>query len=58
MSSGSVCEKKLQTWEVVRLPATFLGRVKAPDEQAALKVAIEQFKISPGDQWRLVVRPC
>jgi hypothetical protein len=51
-------KKKLRTWRVIRLPAAFIGLVEAPDEQTALKVAIEQFKISPGDQWRLVVRPC
>ena len=53
-----VRKKKLRTWRVIRLPAAFIGLVEAPDEQTALKVAIEQFKISPGDQWRLVVRPC
>jgi hypothetical protein len=50
--------KKKRTWRVIRLPATFIGLVEAPDEQTALKVAIEQFKISPGDQWRLVVMLC
>ena len=53
-----VRKKKLRTWRVIRLPAAFIGLVEAPDEQTALKVAIEQFKISPADQWRLVVRPC
>jgi hypothetical protein len=51
-------KNKLRTWRVIRLPAAFIGLVEAPDEQTALKVAIEQFKISPADQWRLVVRPC
>jgi hypothetical protein len=54
---GPVSGKKLQTWQVIRLPAAFLGLVEAPDEQTALKVAIEQFKIRPADEWRLVVRP-
>ena len=53
-----VRKTKLRTWRVIRLPATFIGLVEAPDEQTALKVATEQFKISPADQWRLVVRPC
>jgi hypothetical protein len=53
----SVRKKKLQQWDVIRLPAAFLGRVEASDEQTALKVAIEQFKIPPADQWRLIVRP-
>ena len=51
-----VREKKLQTWQVTRLPAAFIGLVEAPDEQTALKVAIEQFKIRPADEWRLLVR--
>jgi hypothetical protein len=41
----------------VRLPATLLGRVEAPDELTAVKLAIEQFEINPADQWRLIVRP-
>ena len=49
--------KKLQTWEVIQLPATFLGQVQAPDEQTALKLAIEQFDMRPVDEWRLIVRP-
>jgi len=51
-----VREKKLQTWQVTRLPAAFIGLVEAPDEQTALKVAIEQFNIPPADQWRLLIR--
>jgi len=50
-----VSEKK--TWQVIRLPAAFVGLVEAPDEQTALKVAIKRFKIGPADEWRLVVRP-
>jgi hypothetical protein len=34
-------KEKLLQWDVIRLPATFLGRVEASDEQAALKLAIE-----------------
>jgi 1,2-phenylacetyl-CoA epoxidase PaaB subunit len=56
----NVPKKKLQTWEVIRLkasPAAFVGVVEAPDEQTALKLAIEQFKVRPADQRRLIVRP-
>jgi hypothetical protein len=50
-------KKKLLQWDVIRLPATFLGRVEAPDEQTARKLAIEQFDLRPVDEWRLILRP-
>ena len=28
-----------------------------PDEQTALKLAIEQFDLRPVDEWRLILRP-
>jgi 1,2-phenylacetyl-CoA epoxidase PaaB subunit len=49
-------KKKLIQWKVYRLkgsPAQFLGVVHAPDEKAALKAAIKEFKI-PQD--RLLIR--
>jgi 1,2-phenylacetyl-CoA epoxidase PaaB subunit len=52
--------KKLQSWEVIRLkasPAAFVGIVEAPDKDTALKLAIQQFKVRPADQRRLIVRP-
>jgi 1,2-phenylacetyl-CoA epoxidase PaaB subunit len=53
-------KEKLLQWEVLLIkasPAALIGLVEAPDEQTALKVAIEQFKVRPVDQWRLIVRP-
>jgi hypothetical protein len=35
-------------------PAVLLGHVKAPDEESAIKRAIEEFKISPASQKRLL----
>jgi len=48
--------ERLLQWDVIRLPATFLGRVEAPDEQTALKLAIERFDLRPVDEWRLILR--
>lgn len=51
--------KKEYQWEVVRLRARgeYLGKVKAPDEEAALKAAIKAFAITdPDQQKRLLVR--
>jgi hypothetical protein len=50
-------KSKVPRWQIVRLkatPARFIGRVDAPDEESAIKVAIEQFEIPPGDQERLI----
>ena len=49
-------QKKLIEWKVYRLkgsPATFIGIVYAPDEKAALKAAVKEFKIQ---QDRFLVR--
>jgi hypothetical protein len=37
-------------------PAAYLGSVEAPDEDAAIKKAIEEFKISPALQKRLLAQ--
>jgi hypothetical protein len=50
-------KSKLPRWQIVRLkatPARFIGLVDAPDEESAIKVAIEQFEIPPEDQKRLI----
>jgi hypothetical protein len=50
-------KSKLPRCQIVRLkatPARFIGLVDAPDEESAIKVAIEQFEIPPGDQERLI----
>jgi hypothetical protein len=49
--------RKQPLWQIVRLkatPARFIGLVDAPDETSAIKAAIEQFKIPPADQERLI----
>jgi hypothetical protein len=41
------------TWNIHHIkgtPAAFLGHVEAPDEEAAIKRAIEEFEISPALQ--------
>ena len=47
-------------WEVTRIKgnaAAFVGPVNAPDEKAAIKAAIAEFKIfNPEHQKRLVAR--
>ena len=46
-------------WEVIRLRAwgEYLGKVKAPDEDAAIKAAIKAFAITdPEHKKRLLVR--
>jgi 1,2-phenylacetyl-CoA epoxidase PaaB subunit len=54
-----VSKKREYRWEVVRLkasPAAFLGSVYAPDEEAALEKAIEEFEVPPHLQDRLLAR--
>ena len=51
--------KKECEWEVIRLRARgeYLGRVSAPDEEAAMKAAIKAFAITdPEHKKRLLVR--
>jgi hypothetical protein len=50
---------KTHTWEItlIRERGKFLGYVQAPDADAAIKVAIEQFEITnPEQQRRLIAR--
>jgi len=48
-------------WLVYRLggaKAAFLGHVEAPDHEAALAAAYEEFGVTaPGDRKRIMVRP-
>jgi hypothetical protein len=47
---------KQYTWDVYHIkgtPAALLGRVEAPDEESAIRKAIEEFEISPALQKRL-----
>jgi 1,2-phenylacetyl-CoA epoxidase PaaB subunit len=46
-------------WEAIRLqasPAKFIGYVRAPDEETAREMAIEQFQIRPQQQRSLLIR--
>ena len=53
-------KKKDFAWEVTRIKgnaAAFVGFVHAPDEKAAIKAAIAEFRITnPEHQKRLVAR--
>jgi hypothetical protein len=50
---------KLPSWAIHRLkgtPAKLLGNVEAPDEETAIKRAIEEFNVAPELQKRLLAR--
>jgi hypothetical protein len=50
---------KLYTCDIYHIkgtPAALLGRVEAPDEETAIKNAIEEFNISPALQKRLLAQ--
>lgn len=51
--------KKEREWEIIRLRSRgeYLGRVTAPDEQAALKAALKMFTLDKSEASRLLVRP-
>ena len=52
--------KREREWEVIRLRARgeYLGTVSAPDEQAALKAALQTFALEKTEEKRLLVRQC
>ena len=50
---------KPHRWDIYHIkgtPAALLGHVEAPDEESAIKRAIEEFKISPALQKRLLAQ--
>ena len=50
---------KLHSWAIYRLkgtPAKLLGNVEAPNEESAIKRAIEEFSVAPELQKRLLAR--
>ena len=58
-STPSAPEGKQYTWNIYHIkgtPAALLGQVKAPDEETAIARAIEEFKISPVLQKRLLAQ--
>jgi hypothetical protein len=52
--------EKETLWGVIRLPSKgkYLGRVEAKDKEAARKAAMNEFKLAPFDERRLLVREC
>jgi hypothetical protein len=51
--------RKEFSWAIYRLkgtPAKLLGHIEAPDEETAIKKAIEEFNVSPELQKRLLAR--
>ena len=51
--------KKEREWQVIRLRAKgeYLGTVEAPDQDAALKVALKQLRLDSIEAKRLLIRP-
>jgi hypothetical protein len=50
---------KPNKWNIYHIkgtPAVLLGQVEAPDEESAIQRAIEEFKISPTIQKRLLAQ--
>jgi hypothetical protein len=50
---------KSSKWNIYHIkgtPAVLLGQVEAPDEETAIKRAIEEFEISPTIQRRLLAQ--
>jgi hypothetical protein len=41
---------------IVRTPAALLGSIEAPDEETAIRKAIDEFAVSPALQKRLLAR--
>jgi hypothetical protein len=59
MKKPNATPPKLYTWSIYHIkgtPAALLGRVEAPDEETAIKKAIEEFNISPALQNRLLAQ--
>jgi 1,2-phenylacetyl-CoA epoxidase PaaB subunit len=58
-TSASPRPIKLAQWEIIKIKgasAQLVGVVFAANEKAALKSAIEQFRIRPADWPRLIAR--
>ena len=47
---------KWNIYHIKGTPAVLLGQVEAPDEESAVQRAIEEFKISPTIQKRLLAQ--
>ena len=51
--------KQLREWPVsiIREKIHYLGRVVAPDKEAAIATAMGEFRIEPARRFRLIVVP-
>jgi hypothetical protein len=50
--------KEMHSWRIHRIrstPAAYIGIVEAPDEEAAIQVAIKEFKITDSDEQKRLV---
>ena len=49
----------VREWRVsiIREQIQYLGRVSAPDKEAAIAKAIEEFRIEPAQRFRLIAKP-
>jgi hypothetical protein len=56
MPKKPIRKKQWKVYGLKASPAAFIGVVYAPDEKAALKEAIREFKIAPDQQDRLLIR--
>jgi hypothetical protein len=57
--AGAATPPKMYRWAIYRLkgtPAALLGHVEAPDAEAAIKKAIDEFAIEPAYHRRLLAQ--
>ena len=52
-------QKPMRNWRiiVIRAKGHTLGRVRAPDAETAIKLAIEEFKVPEAQRSRLIAQP-
>jgi hypothetical protein len=52
-------DKPLRGWRVsiMRDKAHYLSRIVAPDEEAAIDKAVEEFRIEPARRFRVIAEP-
>jgi hypothetical protein len=58
-SAPSAASGKQYMWSIYHIkgtPAALLGRVEAPDEETAIKKAIDEFQIGPALRNRLLAQ--
>jgi hypothetical protein len=58
-AAGTATPRQQHRWAIYHIkgtPAKLLGHVEAPDEESAIEKAIEEFKIAPELQKRLLAQ--